>query len=226
MAGAEPARTLRGLWLCLDLAVRPASELRARARAVLDTLAGDAVGALWVRAPQGTQARTLVSLARELCALCEGRPTAVLVGDRVDVALASGAHGVHLGSRSLAPHEARRVADRSGKSLLISSAVHDRAELDARASSSDALVASPVFEVPGKGAPLGLGGLAVLHGAAPAKLIVALGGLDAPERVAAVRRAGARAAAVRRAVLAPESVTEAVVACERLASALGASRPA
>ncbi len=223
MGGAERAhsraRPLEGLWLCLDLAWRTPDELIARADAVLGALPRQ-VGALWLRSPRESPARTLVSLARGLRRVALPRGVAVLVGDRVDVALAAGCDGVHLGSHSVSPREARALFSRAGRPGLVSAAAHDRVELEARGEHSDALVVSPVFDVPGKGAPLGVEGFASLRALSPEKHFVALGGCDAPERVRLVRTAGAGAIAVRRAVLAPESIAEVVRACERLANAM------
>mgnify|MGYP001409797406 CR=1 FL=1 len=223
MGGAEPARSrsrsLGGLWLCLDLAWRTPDELIERADAVLEALPRQ-VGALWLRSPRESPARTLVSLARGLRRVALPRGVAVLVGDRVDVALAGGCDGVHLGSHSVSPGEARALFDRAGRPGLVSASAHDRAELEARRDGCDALLVSPVFAVPDKGAALGVEGFAALCALAPAQTIVALGGVDTPERVQRVRSAGAQAIAVRRSVLAPQTTAEVLRACERLANAM------
>lgn len=51
-----------------------------------------------------------------------GTPARVLVNDRLDVALATGAHGLHLRSSSYAAARARRIAPRG---FLIGRSVHD-----------------------------------------------------------------------------------------------------
>jgi thiamine-phosphate diphosphorylase len=55
-------------------------------------------------------AADLSRLAREVLAAISGTPTRVLVNDRLDVALATAAHGVHLPAAGLAPSDARRLA--------------------------------------------------------------------------------------------------------------------
>jgi thiamine-phosphate pyrophosphorylase len=53
-------------------------------------------------------------------------PTLVVVNDRLDVALATGADGVHLGQDDAGPQEAR---DGAPKDLLIGVSTHDRQEI-------------------------------------------------------------------------------------------------
>lgn len=52
----------------------------------------------------------LLEEARSLARLCRDRDVAFIVNDRLDVALASGAHGVHLGPDDLPIDDARRIA--------------------------------------------------------------------------------------------------------------------
>jgi thiamine-phosphate pyrophosphorylase len=83
--------------------------------------------------------------------------TRVLVNDRFDVALACGAHGVHLTTQSLPPAVVRReVGDR----LLIGVSTHSLEEVKrAEDGQADFVVCGPVFETPSKrpyGSPLGL----------------------------------------------------------------------
>lgn len=53
--------------------------------------------------------RDRIDLARSLSALLRPRGIAFLVNDRVDVALAAGADGVHIGQTDMAPEDARRL---------------------------------------------------------------------------------------------------------------------
>lgn len=55
------------------------------------------------------EGRRLVDLARALKAALEGTGVPLLINDRVDVALASGADGVHLGQDDMHPADARRL---------------------------------------------------------------------------------------------------------------------
>src|SRR3954453_9656060 len=56
------------------------------------------------------EAGQLVDLARDLARRFSGSATRLLVNDRVDVALAAGASGVHLKESSIAPVDVRRIA--------------------------------------------------------------------------------------------------------------------
>ncbi len=104
---------------------------------------------------------------RELMALVEEalgatrRPgrvdTAVVVNDRVDVALAAGAAGVHLGAHSMPAQVVRRFAPRP---FVIGVSCHSLGEaMAAESGGADYVVLGPVFETPSKlgyGPPLGL----------------------------------------------------------------------
>jgi thiamine-phosphate pyrophosphorylase len=100
----------------------------------------------------------LLSLAREIveaAGSARGRPV-VLVNDRLDVALAAHAAGVHLPSDGL-PVAAARA--RTGKKFLIGRSVHSAAEArQAEKEGVDYVIFGPVFATPSKasyGEPLG-----------------------------------------------------------------------
>lgn len=69
----------------------------------------------------------LVARARTLIDLARPADVSVIINDRVDVALAVEADGVHLGTNDLSVCEARRIA---GRSLLIGASTHDFAEAE------------------------------------------------------------------------------------------------
>ncbi|MCB1884779.1 MAG: thiamine phosphate synthase [Geminicoccaceae bacterium] len=71
--------------------------------------------------------RALVGLARGLVAALEPLGVPLLVNDRVDVALAAGAAGVHLGQEDMDPSDARRLL---GPDALIGTTVHHPREAD------------------------------------------------------------------------------------------------
>jgi thiamine-phosphate pyrophosphorylase len=103
-------------------------------------------------------ARDLAAFVR--AAVAAARPGRVLVNDRLDVALAAGADGVHLRATSLPAAEARAVASRLGRpDFLIGVSTHALDEArEAEAGGADFVVAGPVFETPSKlpyGPPLG-----------------------------------------------------------------------
>jgi thiamine-phosphate pyrophosphorylase len=114
----------------------------------------------------------------------------VIVNDRVDVALAAGAHGIHLPERGLAIADARALAP----SLVLGVSRH-AAPLGAGA---DLIQLGPIWSTPSKPGvvPLGEPALAWPHAGAT---LVAVGGIDSPERVQLATAAGADAVAVIRA---------------------------
>ncbi|MEM1348325.1 MAG: thiamine phosphate synthase, partial [Myxococcota bacterium] len=57
-----------------------------------------------------SSAAELVRRARRLTAMCHAHDATCVVNDRLDVALAAGAHGVHLGPEDISIGDARRVA--------------------------------------------------------------------------------------------------------------------
>ncbi len=123
-------------------------------------------------------------------------PSRLFVNDRLDVALAAGAVGVQLGHSSLDVEEARRL----DAEWWIGKSVHDLPGAEAaHASGADYLVVGPVFPTPTHPGrePLGptrLGAIARLG-----LPTIAIGGVT-PERVSAVRNAGAHGIAAIRAL--------------------------
>ena len=163
--------------------------LEAHLRGVLALLpAGAAIVQLRDRRAGG---RALLALAESLRTLTAELGALLVINDRADVALASGADGVQLPERGLPVAEARGLV---GPRILLGRSIHDpdgarRAATDG----ADYLVAAPVFEVPGKGPPLGLEGLRAICSAAPLPTF-ALGGVT-PERVRGCLDAGAHGVA-------------------------------
>jgi len=77
----------------------------------------------------------------------------ILVNDRLDVALAAGAGGVHLGEKSISVPEARRLLHERnlGGDFLIGASVHSLdAATTAEAAGADYVIFGPVFETPSK----------------------------------------------------------------------------
>jgi thiamine-phosphate pyrophosphorylase len=140
--------------------------------------------------------RDLVALARALVAL--GAP--VLVNDRVDVALAAGAAGVHLPEDGMDVAAARALLP---PGALVGASVHS-AEAAARCD-ADVVVLGPIWDTPGKPAC----GLEVLRAAAARRPVWAIGGIDAT-RAAEARATGAVGVAVIRAVMAAGDAASAV----------------
>jgi thiamine-phosphate pyrophosphorylase len=87
-------------------------------------------------------------LAERLAAVCREAGAALLVNDRVDLALAMGADGVHLTRKSLPPAEARKLL---GADRLLGISCHSLADVEeAVAGGVDFIVLGPVFETPSK----------------------------------------------------------------------------
>jgi thiamine-phosphate pyrophosphorylase len=85
-------------------------------------------------------------------AIPAGSATRLLINSRTDVALASGAHGVHLPAGGLAASEVRSILVRAGNTApLVGVSVHIPAEAaEAEAHGADFAVFAPVFEKNGR----------------------------------------------------------------------------
>ena len=150
---------------------------------------------------------SLFVLAERLRAATARTRALLFVNDRLDVALAVGADGVHLGGGSVAADVARRLL---GADALIGVSTHAPGETPADA---DLAFFGPVYVTPSKGGAQGEARLAEAVRAA-AIPVLAIGGVTAA-RGPAVRAAGAAGAAVIRAILAapdPAAATRALLA--------------
>jgi thiamine-phosphate pyrophosphorylase len=161
--------------------------------------------------------RALTELARALRETTAAAGVRLFINDRIDVALAVGADGVHLGGASLPPADARAIAP----ALALAISAHRIDELPAAAGQVGFAVFGPIYATPSKrryGPPVGL---AVLDAAARVGLpLVAIGGIDS-ERVDELLRAGAYGVACIRAVMAAADPTAALRAlCGAIARAL------
>lgn len=134
--------------------------------------------------------RELAALAKECVNAVRGTGARIIVNDRLDVALAARAHGVHLKGDSF---PARRAREITAPGFLIGRSVHSVAEAR-RASEGDAvdyLMFGTVFASASKPGvePAGLAMLADVARAASVPLL-AVGGMTA-DNAAMVARAGA-----------------------------------
>jgi len=112
----------------------------------------------------------------------------VVVNDRLDVAIACGAHGVHLRADSIAVADARRIAPAG---FLVGRSVHTVEEATA-AADADYLIAGTVFPTaskPDQSVHLGGAGLRRLVASTRAP-VLAIGGVSA-DTIDEVARAGA-----------------------------------
>jgi thiamine-phosphate diphosphorylase len=132
----------------------------------------------------------LTLLVRQCVEAVRGTRTRVLVNDRVDVALAAGAHGVHLRAASM---PAPRVRALCPPGFIVGRSVHTRDEAMAAAAGGglDYLLFGTVFPTaskPGR-APAGLSALADVA-LAVSLPVLAVGGVT-PDKVEEVVGAGA-----------------------------------
>jgi thiamine-phosphate pyrophosphorylase len=98
-------------------------------------------------------AQPLVALAREAVRAARGSATKVLINDRLDVALAAGAAGVHLGRESLPVAEVKRWSAERAPALLVGVSCHALAEAaEAERGGADYVIFGPVFATPSKAA--------------------------------------------------------------------------
>lgn len=154
--------------------------------------------------------RAFVERARALKALLSPLCIPLLVNDRVDVALAAGADGVHVGQSDMAPQDVRRLMP----GALIGLSIESWQQMhEAERAPVDYYGISPVFATSSKAdaAPaLGLAGLQQLR-RMTARPLVAIGGIQVGN-VAAVMAAGADGVAVVSALCAADDPARAAQA--------------
>ena len=176
----------------LYLITPPSGDPGRAVEAALAVLPRDSTG-VQLRQPD-LSARELLDRARALRDVCTGFAAPLLINDRADVALASGADGVHLPARGLSVADARALGLR-----VVGVSAHS-AEDVARASleGADFAVFAPVYDTPGKTAQ-GEEALAQACRAAPIP-VLALGGVNESNAFRCLD-AGARGVACIRSVL-------------------------
>ncbi len=145
----------------------------------------------------------------------------VYVNDRLDVALAAGAHGVHLGAADLPPGRVRAIVPsrlRVGLSVGSHTEAHEAADAPAHYWSL-----GPFAHTTSKadaGAPLGADGFRTLRSLAPEGVpVIGIGGID-EENVSDVVSAGARGVAIISAIFGAADIERAT---RRIRDALDAA---
>ena len=140
------------------------------------------------------EAGDLVEITKAIVEVSRGSRTRVVVNDRVDVALAAGAAGVHLPGHGLRPFEVRQIVPAK---FIVGCSVHSPAEAR-EARGADYLIAGTVWpsqsKVPGHPC-LGIAGLAAVVHAATVP-VLAIGGLTASRAGAASAVGAAGIAAI------------------------------
>lgn len=158
------------------------------------------VTAVQLRLKQASD-RVLFDLARRLVAELD---VPLFVNDRVDVALAAGAAGVHLGPDDLSPALARRIVP---PGFVIGASVGSASEIE-RGSAADYWGVGPLHGTATKhdaGAALAFESARTILARAGGRPCVVIGGV-APEDVVAARAAGFAGVAVVRGILASPDV--------------------
>jgi thiamine-phosphate pyrophosphorylase len=153
----------------------------------------------------------LFSVALGLRRLTREAKIPFIVNDRLDVAMAVDADGVHVGQDDLPASVARRILG-PGKILGVSAETVEEA-LAAQKDGADYLGVGPVFEARGTksdaGAPLGIELIARIRKGCSLP-IVAIGGINA-ENARSVREAGADAVAVISAIASADDIAQAAM---------------
>ena len=171
-----------------------------------------AAGVDWVQLREkDLPARRLLRLARFALehAAAEPRRARVVLNDRLDVALAAQADGVHLGNHSMPAEVARRLTPAG---FILGVSCHSLGEaLAAQAAGADYILLGPIFETPSKlqyGPPLGIATLREVTSQVSIP-VYALGGIGV-DRVRVCRENGAAGIAGIRIFQDCESLAERV----------------
>ena len=170
----------------VDPSARTDRQTLSALEAILDEAVDAGIDLIQIREPD-LEARELSALVGRVLDRVRSSPTRVVVNDRADVAVSTGAHGVHLRSDGPA---ASRLRPWCGDGFLIGRSIHSASEASS-AGSVDYLVFGTVFPTRSKpgGPTAGAAGLgsAVQASSVP---VLAIGGVT-PERVRECRNAGA-----------------------------------
>jgi len=187
------------VYVITDRRLAPDGDLPALLSTALRGLPAGSVGVQLREKNLGADA--LAALAREVLAVTRQAGVPLLINDRVDVALAVQADGVHLAGHSVPAAEARALL---GPDRYLAASTHDLTQARAAlAGGCDFATFGPVFHTPSKarfGAPVGLDKLRKACIAVAPFPLLALGGVT-PDNAALCREAGAAGVSAIRAVL-------------------------
>lgn len=173
---------------------------RGRSLAILARAAAEGGATILQYRAKESDTRHMIAEAREIVAALVGSNVPLLINDRVDVALAAGAAGVHLGREDMLPVDARALL---GPDAIIGATVKNRDDLIAlRGQPMDYACIGGVFATSHKDnpdPPLGLEGFRALRAEARALLgdlpVGAIAGID-QNNAASLIKAGADGVAV------------------------------
>jgi thiamine-phosphate pyrophosphorylase len=209
---SERLKSVLRLYLLADTGLVPPERLPE----VVATALRGGVTCVQLRA-KGATTLEQIDLARELLRVCRAVDVPFVVNDRVDVALAAGADGAHVGHQSeedMLPADARRLL---GQTAILGVSVGSAEEArSAEAAGAGYVSAGPMFATrtkhnagPAAGEPL----LRAVRAASSLPVVV-IGGITA-ESVAALYAAGADGVCVGSAILKAPDPAEAARAFRR-----------
>jgi thiamine-phosphate pyrophosphorylase len=213
MAEAENKPVETSLYFITD-------DRRSMGRSAEETLAAAVAGGVKLAQyrPAGVSDAEFLRAAREMAAVAASAGCALLLNDRADIALASGAAGVHLGRNDIPISDARRIL---GPLAIIGYSAHDPEEAAAaQRASADFITYSPIFPTTSHSLPrpaVGARGLRDIIDSARLTIpVFALGGVGL-EQINELKAAGIRRAAVVTAITEQPDMT---LAASRLIAAL------
>jgi len=143
---------------------------------------------------KGDSSAALVALTERVIEIARSSGGTVIVNDRADVVLMTGAAGVHVGQEDLPIEAVRNIV---GAGRIAGLSTHTREQIDrALETSADYVAVGPIFETDTKATGYSARGLDLIaYAAGRGKPIVAIGGITL-ERAAEVIAAGASGLAV------------------------------
>lgn len=163
--------------------------------------------------------RELLALARELRAMTREFGAQLFINDRVDVAVAVGADGVHLGQQSMPASAARKVL---GDGMLIGVSTHSLDEARAaQAEGADFITFGPIFDTPSKaqyGSPVGAITIRDLKNEISIP-VFAIGGIKSGNMLQ-VMSAGSDGVAMISAILAADDIRKTAAAFDKALTAI------
>lgn len=158
-----------------------------------------------------SETRAMITTARAIKKALAPLDVPFVINDRVDVALASGAHGVHVGQDDMAVEDARKIL---GRDAIIGLSIKTVTEADAAPVELLDYVGSGGVYVTlskqQKNAPIGPEGLALvigaLHRRAPKLPVCGIAGIDVTNAAAVIAAGAAGVAVISALSLAPDPV--------------------
>jgi thiamine-phosphate pyrophosphorylase len=151
--------------------------------------------------------RDLLNMAYTMRKLTKKYNAKLFINDRVDVAIAVDADGVHLGQQSMPTDAVRKIAK---KDFLIGVSTHNADEaLEAEKKEADFITFGPIYETPSKlkyGKPLGVDALKEVKSKISIP-VFAIGGIK-QDRIDEVIKAGADGVAIISAILASKDIKD------------------